>query len=130
MPKSALVQHAERELKLAGLFDKDSDYGGMLGKAVMRLVKTFAKEGHSNMSAQMAVSIFNRVITFKTLTPISADPKEWVLLDINLRPDKDSKCWQNLRDFSLFSDDGGKTYWCVEDKRKRGKFPRYKAEAK
>lgn len=28
---SNLVKHAERELFRAGLFDKDADYGGMIG---------------------------------------------------------------------------------------------------
>ena len=42
-----LAKHAEYELRKAGLFDKDSDYGGMLGKAVMDIVKVFAKQGHS-----------------------------------------------------------------------------------
>ena len=41
---SNLVDYAERELKLAGLFDKDADYGGMLGHAVLKMVKLFAEE--------------------------------------------------------------------------------------
>jgi hypothetical protein len=31
----SLVMHAEQELKLAGLLDKDSDYNGMLGYSVL-----------------------------------------------------------------------------------------------
>ncbi|NIO30179.1 MAG: hypothetical protein GTN75_00095 [Gemmatimonadetes bacterium] len=48
-----LEQHARRELELAGLFDEDSDYGGMLGHSTMRLIEAFAAEGHSGMSAAM-----------------------------------------------------------------------------
>ena len=32
-----LTDFAERELRLAGLFSKDSDYEGMLGDAVLAL---------------------------------------------------------------------------------------------
>ena len=42
---SDLTDHARNELKLAGLFDKDSDYDGMLGDSVMELVKVFSKQG-------------------------------------------------------------------------------------
>jgi len=36
---SNLVEHAKRELTLAGLFNKDSDYGGMMGDSVMELME-------------------------------------------------------------------------------------------
>ena len=38
----SLIKHAERELRLAGFFDKDSDYEGALGKAVMELIEVFS----------------------------------------------------------------------------------------
>ena len=31
------IEHAKQELKAAGLYDSDSDYGGMLAEAVMKL---------------------------------------------------------------------------------------------
>ena len=40
-----LVSHAEAELRKAGMFDADADYNGMIGKAVMDLVKVFADQG-------------------------------------------------------------------------------------
>lgn len=97
-----LEQHAQRELQRAGLFDKDSDYGGMLGNAVMDLVRTFAAQGHSGWSAHRTLALFARVAAFKTLTPITSDPAEWEKVEDNL--------WQNLRQSSCFSSDGGKTY--------------------
>ena len=74
---SKLVDYAERELKLAGLFDKDADYGGMLGHAVLKMVKLFAEEGHSGMSAGMAISIFEKVARFEPLTPLTGADDEW-----------------------------------------------------
>lgn len=110
---SNLVQHAEYELRRAGLFDADSDYEGMLGKAVLDLVKQFASEGHSGGSAHLTLNIFDKVARFKTLTPITSDPSEWMEICRNAdgpQPD----LWQNIRQASCFSTDGGKTYYDID----------------
>ena len=73
-----LVRHAETELRLAGLFDKNSDYAGMLGPAVLQMVRQFSDEGHSGYSAGLAVSIFQKVARFEPLTPLTGEPSEWV----------------------------------------------------
>lgn len=99
---SKLVEHAERELKLAGLFDKDSDYEGMLGESVLELVKLFSDQGHSGWSACQALRIFDKVAMFKALTPLTSNLDEWNPCGENL--------WQNKRQPSCFSEDGGKTY--------------------
>lgn len=64
---SNLVKHAEKELKKAGLFDKDSDYDGMLGEGVLELITVFASQGHSGMSAEMTVQLFERLARFKEI---------------------------------------------------------------
>lgn len=48
---SNLTDYAKDELTRAGLFDKDSDYDGMLGTAALEIIEVFAKQGHSGMSA-------------------------------------------------------------------------------
>ena len=75
--KMSLIKYARKELEFAGLFDKDSDYGGRLADAVMELVKVFAEQGHSGMSASMTRSLFNKVADYKPLTPITGEDKEW-----------------------------------------------------
>ncbi len=74
---SNLVDYAKRELKLAGLFDKDSDYGGTLGDAVLELVEAHSKQGHSGCSSSMAISIFSKVANFQPLTPLTFNDDEW-----------------------------------------------------
>lgn len=59
---------ARKNLEMAGLFDKDSDYNGMLGEAVMKLVECHCNEGHSGHSSQRALWLFNQVIQGKALT--------------------------------------------------------------
>lgn len=109
---SNLVKHAEYELKLAGLFDKDSDYDGMLGEAVMELVKVFAKQGHSGFSAHQTLRIFNEVANFKPLTPIGKSKDEWV--DVS-EMSSEQPMWQNKRRGTTFSRDGGKTWYDIDD---------------
>ena len=39
---SKLVDHAKRELELAGMFDKDADYNGALAPQIVKIVEVFA----------------------------------------------------------------------------------------
>jgi hypothetical protein len=112
---SNLLKHAEEEMRRAGLYDKDSDYGGMIPEAVMKLMRPFAEEGHSGMSASLTLEIFGRLARFKTLTPITNDPAEWMEVSEYMGP-SEKGVWQNRRDSSFFSNDGGKTYYSVDDK--------------
>jgi hypothetical protein len=72
-----LETFAKDELERAGLFSPDSDYGGMLADAVMKLITVFADEGHSGASAAMAVSLFQRLARFEPLTPLTGEDDEW-----------------------------------------------------
>ena len=117
--QSNLVMHAEHELRRAGMFDKNADYGGMIAEAVMKLVKTRAKEGHSGMSHSWTLQVFNLVANYKTLTPITNLPGEWSEVGKDMMPDGDKTCWQNRRRSSLFSHDGGKTYYDIDEKQPR-----------
>jgi len=72
-----LENHARTELDKIGAFSKDSAYDGMLGEAVIELVKCFAAQGHSGMSASLVLSLFAKVAAFKPLTPLTGDDDEW-----------------------------------------------------
>ncbi len=109
----SLVEHARHELKAAGLFDEDSDYGGMLGQAVLELVEKFAAQGHSGFSAQMTLTVFDRVARFKTLTPITSNPIEWTEVSNYFNG---KGVWQNRRNPAVFSNDGGKTWYDIDEK--------------
>ena len=119
---AGLVDHAKKELELAGLFKKDSDYGGLVGEAVMELCKCFADQGHSGFSANMVLELFKRLGKYENLTPITDDPKEW-----SKENALEKGVWQNKRNPSLFSENGGKTYYDVNDKkRKKNKSKKHK----
>lgn len=108
---SNLIKHAEYELRLAGLFDKDSDYGGDLGRAVMQLIEVFSAQEHSGFSAARTLQLFNRVAKFKTLLPIGKTKDEWMEVGEGL--------WQNKRQYSVFSKDGGKTWYDIDEPKKK-----------
>lgn len=109
--ESNLVRHARDELARAGLFDIDSDYGGMLGDAALAIVTLFAEQGHSGMSAALTTDIATRLMQFQTLTPITSDPDEWMnVSDVSGVP-----MWQSKRDPSFFSTDGGSTWYSLND---------------
>lgn len=68
---------AREELRRAGWFDNDAMYGDMMPNSVLSMVRQFADEGHSGMSASIAVSLFREVAMFKPLTPLTGDDDEW-----------------------------------------------------
>lgn len=105
-----LVEYAERELREAGLMDKDSDYAGMLGEGVLALVKVFAEQGHSGFSAHMAIKAFSRVAAFKPLNPINNPKLTGDYIEVH------EGTLQSTRRFSLFSDDGGATWYDLDGK--------------
>lgn len=113
---SNLIKHAEREMRLAGLYDKDADYDGMIPEAVMALVETHSKQGHSGDSSWVTLSIFNKVINYKTLSPITSDPSEW--MHVGDDPDG-TPVYQSNREPATFSQDGGKTWYNIDDPEKK-----------
>lgn len=100
-------EHAIREMKLAGV-DEDI-YGDMTSKAVLKMIDAFESEGHSGASAGLVLSIFNRVIDFGNLTPLTNDPEEWVQHERGM--------WQSKRNSSAFSSDQGNSYYLTEESR-------------
>jgi hypothetical protein len=107
--KAKLVDWAKRELELAGLFDKDSDYGGALGPAILEMVKTFSEQGHSGFSAGMTRTILNKLLNWEPLTPVT-DPLAEGYEDVSKMWGDGKKHYQCTRDSSIFSEDGGKTW--------------------
>jgi len=100
--ESNLVRYARSELERAGLFKEDSDYGGMLGKAVLDLVEMFAREDHSGMSAGMAIATFARLANFQPLAPLTGAEDEWSNTEDDFAEGNGQIVWQNKRCFSVF----------------------------
>lgn len=105
-----LTDYAKRELELAGMYDDDADYGGgRIADCVLKLVEAFASQGHSGGSAAMTLGIFDTVARFRPLSPLTSDPSEWMEVG--------SGMWQCRRAPSVFSKDGGKTWYDLDEPR-------------
>ncbi len=101
---SNLINHAEKELKTLGLFDKDSDYDGELAKDVMELIKLFSEQGHSGHSAAMAILLFKELAGFKTISSHTGNDDEW--------NEVSDGCFQNNRNSGVFKDNNdSKAYY-------------------
>jgi len=71
------IEHAKQELKAAGLYDSDSDYGGMLAEAVMKLLEVHVEEGHSGASNSMVINLFSKLANQEPLGPLTGEDGEW-----------------------------------------------------
>jgi len=107
--ESNLVHHARRELENAGWFKEDSDFGGLVGPAVLKMVETFSDEGHSGFSAGLCIDLFKRVASFKLLSPIKNPMETGEYID-HTDISGGHPVFQSTRLSSLFSNDGGK-HW-------------------
>lgn len=99
---SNLVNHAERELNLAGFLSEDEFYGGNTGKAVLELMEVFSKQGHSGHSAPLVANLFNKLANFETIMPVTGQDDEWYEVGKGL--------YQNNRNSAVFKENGRAYY--------------------
>jgi hypothetical protein len=93
-----MLQIYKNEIKKAGLYDKDSDYNGMIGDALERLVECHMKEGHSGFSHFYLVHLFHKLMTTNLLTPLQGTDDEWV----EVAKENGKPLYQNNRRSSVF----------------------------
>lgn len=98
---SNLVKHARRELEIIG---EDEAFI----ENYIELIRLFSVQGHSGGSASVFIPTLQKLLNFENLGPISNDPIEWNEVGNGM--------WQNTRNPKFFSEDGGKSYYDVEDK--------------
>ena len=110
----SLLSYAESELDHIGLTEED-EYNGMMRKHILHMIKEFADEGHSGFSAQYAIDILSKLLSFKPLTPLTGEDDEWC----DVSEYSGTTTYQNKRCFSVFKEgkDGeaynidGKVFW-------------------
>jgi len=120
---SNIVDWAKKELDR---LNKDGDeMQEHINNDILEIVQVFASQGHSKFSASYVLSILNRLLDWKPLTPLTGEEDEW-----NDVPewDKGENIQQNKRcsavfrknfdngtayylNGKVFSNDGGKTWF-------------------
>lgn len=98
----SLVEHAKRELELLGETDEE------FKQAIIKAVGAFASYGHSGESALVGVHMLAALLSFKNLSPLTNDPKEWMKVG-------EEGVWQSCRNAEAFSNNGGKTYYLLSE---------------
>lgn len=105
---SNLVNHAARELELAGV---EEDVRPIIIKAI----EAFASYGHSGGSASVVIPMIGDLLQFRNLAPLTNNSYEWNdVSDFSGTP-----VWQNNRNSEAFSEDGGKTYYLLSEHKSR-----------
>lgn len=113
--ESNLVRHAREELLRAGLFGAGSDYDGGVGECALAVVKAFSTYGHSGGSAAMTLDVVTRLLQFQALSPITSNSDEWMLVADGIVEKEEPPLWQCRRNGALFSNDGGNTYYSIDE---------------
>lgn len=99
---SNLTEYAKSELLLLnGGKGPDNEYDQMMHDAILEMVETFAKQGHSGFSASWTIACLKKLLAFEPLTPLTGEDSEWN--DIG-------GGWQNRRCSHVFKGVNGRAY--------------------
>lgn len=102
-----LVEHATRELELAGV-EED------VRPSIIAAVEAFASYGHSGGSASVVVPMLHDLLQFKNLSPLTSRWDEWN----DVAEMAGFVVWQNNRCSEAFSYDHGHTYYLLSEERR------------
>jgi hypothetical protein len=115
--RDGYLERARAEMRRAGLYDEDASYGaGAIAEGVIALLDTWHRQGHSGGSASLTLYVFNKLVEHKVLAPITNETGEWMNVS-EYGGRGQPATWQNRRMPSVFSHDGGKTWYDVNERR-------------
>lgn len=97
-----LVQHAERELALAGLTNPSNPAYANIANRALSLVRLMSTQNHTPSTMQMTLSLLTALANFQLLSPLTDKPEEW-------HSEKDGKR-VNKRMPSVYMDAEGKVW--------------------
>lgn len=106
---SNMLKWTEAELKLAGYDINDPEDGPnrWLAEGTLELLKVFAEQGHSGMSAPYAIALFEKLASWKPIAPLTGEDDEWAEAYDN------AGTQQNKRNGAVFRDADGQAY-CID----------------
>lgn len=123
-----MIEYAKRELARI-----PCDEDGMqehMNANILEIIEVFGKQGHSGFSAGYALSILERLLRFKPLTPLTGEEDEWNDIGHGIFQNNrhssvfknpDGTCHDN--DAVIVSDNGGITWFTSGRFRKEVTFP-------
>lgn len=99
-PPSGLVAHARRELELLGEEEGAIEW-------YCKVIQAFADFGHSGGSAAATIPVLYDLLRYQNLTPLTDTPEDWIEVADGM--------WQNRRCSRAFSENGGRSYYLVDE---------------
>ena len=124
----SLTKYAEAEL--ARIPHDEDGLQSLMDKNILEIVKIFGEQGHSGFSASYALSILERLLRFKPISPLTGEDDEWVKSGSGSLQNKrcssvfknsDGTCYDI--DGIIVSDNGGITWFSSGRFRKKVAFP-------
>jgi hypothetical protein len=119
----SILSHSRRELQIAGFLDKENPNFEVTAPFAMEILDLI--ERIKNLSMFDGVTLFHTLelivalTSHKNITPLTSSPEEWMDISDFMGG---NACWQNRRNPSVFSKDGGKTCFDVDSLKKRSKI--------
>lgn len=110
----SLVTFAETELDRIGMTaDSAEPMNLAMRNHILAMVRVFADEGHSGMSAEYAAEVLAKLLRQEPLTPLTGEDGEWVDVSTFAEHEPAGKLFQNKRCSRVFKDDSG-VAWDVD----------------
>lgn len=70
-----MIEYAKSELDR---IPKDKDgMQELMNRGILDVIKVFSEQGHSGFSASYALSILDRLLRFKPISPLTGEEAEW-----------------------------------------------------
>lgn len=102
---------ARKEFALRGWDKPETDeMQKMICANIIEICEKFDGQGHSGSSANYAISMLNRVLRYKPISPLTGEESEWH--ECGLSRGGEVPVFQNVRDSEVFKEGkDGKAYW-------------------
>ncbi|MEU2589672.1 hypothetical protein ACI2JA_19685 [Alkalihalobacillus sp. NPDC078783] len=117
------LEFAKNELKRLG--GENDEMQQEINKGILEIVKLFSEQGHSGSTASYSLSILERLLDFKPVTPLTGEEDEWgEPYDVKdrMQMQQNKRCSSVFRmhydnataydiEAKVVSDDGGETWF-------------------
>lgn len=108
-----LMQHAKRELDIAGFDEKSNDVSGKIARSVIKLLRALDKQGLDEFELEWVLKTFGRLAIKSNLTPLTNNHVDWV--NVSNYMGIDTVIYQSLRNQRCYTTDFV-TYFDTADK--------------
>lgn len=72
-----LVNHAKKEMEIAGMYKDEDGPNKWMRDSVLELIEVFSRQGHSGASAPWCIGLFEKLASFGIISPITGEESEW-----------------------------------------------------